>query len=150
MEILKSVPSITVIRLGCIGFGLHLHRRMVGLKLVQLTYDYTSTANSKRKYNLPTVRQLAHRHLNAFEACLEGRLQLVVLRCIGLAWPFFPSTIGSSSYSPAGSPPFTISAVTTSSVSLPGSLLKPLPQTDCHLLLYHLLLVLHIFSLILL
>ena len=32
-----------------------------------------------------TMRQLVHRHLNAFEACLEGRLQLVVLLCIGLA-----------------------------------------------------------------
>ena len=53
---------------------------MVGLK---------SSPNSKRKYNLLTVRQLVHRHLNAFEACLEGRLQLVVLRCIELAWPFF-------------------------------------------------------------
>ena len=82
------LPLLSV-RLGCIGFGLHLHRRMVGLKIVQLTYDYTSTANSTRKYNLLTLRQLVHRHLNAFEAYLEGRLQLIVLRCTGLAWPFF-------------------------------------------------------------
>ena len=66
-------------------FGLHLHRRIAGPKLVQLTYDYTSTANSRRKYNLLIVRQLVHYHLNAFEARLEGRLQHVVLRCIGLA-----------------------------------------------------------------
>ena len=99
----------TSLIVGLIGSALYLHRRIIGLKIVQLTYDYTSTANSKRKHNLLTMRQFIHLHLNAFEACLEGRLQLVVLRCIGLAWP--------PSYSPVGSPPFTISVAVISLVS---------------------------------
>ena len=116
------------IRPGCIGFGLHLHRRMVGIKIVQLTYDYSSTANSKRKYNLLTVKQLVLHHLNAFLACLEGRLQLFVLRCIRLACAVFHLRLIH---------PYTVQLVHLRlplqlqlfHQSLPSSPLKPLPQT---------------------
>ena len=65
----KAKSRYNSLIVGVIGFRLYLHRRIVGLKIVQLTYDYTSTANSKIKHNLLTMRQLVHRHLNAFEAC---------------------------------------------------------------------------------
>ena len=47
----KARSGQTSLIVGLIGFGLYLHRRIIGLKIVQLTFDHTSTANSKRKYN---------------------------------------------------------------------------------------------------
>ena len=95
------------------GFGLHLHRRIVGLN---------SAKNSPVDLLTTQAQQVAKENIiyspwGSWFTTIKTPLKLAQKVVFSLFHWHSSSAIGSLSYSPAGSPPFTTSVVAISSVS---------------------------------